>query len=234
MKNEIRKLIHRIKWDLLFTLRYNVITVALIVTVLYTLVFKFIPGADIIEVVVSLIFSDPVMLGFMFIGAMVLFEKDANTLQALSVTPTKIWHYLWSKAIVLTLIALTCSIGMSIAVHGFNLNFVYLILGVSLTSLLFIFIGFIGVSKVKTFNQYIILIPLFLLPAIIPLVEFYRVFKSSLFFIIPTHGTLILLRSAFEGGDSAEIIYSIVILCFLVLISYKLAEKYFVRHVLNY
>ena len=125
------KLLRTIIWDIRFALRYNIITVAIVITGLYTIIFKLIPGADITEVLVSFIFSDPTMLGFIFVGAMVLFEKDANTLQALTVTPIKPWQYLWSKAIALTLIALFCSIGMAFIGHGFNVRMEFFIPAVS-------------------------------------------------------------------------------------------------------
>lgn len=240
MKNENQNIFRNavifgrcIKWDLLFTLRYNILTVAVVITILYTLIFKLIPGADMTKVIVSFISSDPVMLGFMFIGAMVLFEKDANTLKALTVTPLKEWQYLWSKAISLTVIALFCSIGMAIAARGFSFNYFYFISGVSLSSLLFIFIGFIGVSRVKTFNQYIILIPLFLLPAVLPYIHFFGLSGSPVFYVIPTQGTLILLRAAFEGGTIAEVSYSLTILGISVWIAFKIAEKHFVKYIVT-
>jgi fluoroquinolone transport system permease protein len=233
VRYETIKLLRTIIWDIRFALRYNIITVAIVITGLYTIIFKLIPGADITEVLVSFIFSDPTMLGFIFVGAMVLFEKDANTLQALTVTPIKPWQYLWSKAIALTLIAMLCSIGMAFIGHGFNIRMVYFIPAVVLSSLVFTFIGFIGISRVKTFNQYIILIPMFLLPAILPLADFYGLVHSPFFYLIPTQGTLLLFKAAFKEVSSLNILYSVVILCITVWITYRIAERHYLRYIVG-
>lgn len=231
VKHEMVKLLKTILWDLKFAARYNIITVAIVITILYTLIFKIIPGAALTEVLVTFIFSDPTMFGFIFIGAMVLFEKDANTLQALSVTPLKPWQYLWSKAIALTLIALFCSVGMAFIAQGFSFNLIYLIAATALSSLMFTFIGFIGVSRVRTFNQYIILIPMFMLPTILPLADLYGLAKSPFFYLIPTHGSLILLKTAFEGESALNIIYAFAILGISIAVSYRIAEKHYLTYV---
>ncbi|MFO7658767.1 MAG: ABC transporter permease [Bacteroidales bacterium] len=232
-KYEFLKLLKTIGWDLRFTIRYNILTVAIVITVLYTLIIKLIPGADMPEVVASLIFSDPVMLGFIFIGAMVLFEKDANTLQALAITPVKPWQYLWSKAISLTLIALFCSFGIAIIAQGTDVNFLWLFFTVTLTSLLFIFIGFIGVTRVKTFNQYIILIPMFMLPTVLPLADFYSLYHTPFFYLIPTQGSLLLFKAAFKTATCFEILYSLTILMLSVAVAYILAEKHFIKFIVG-
>jgi fluoroquinolone transport system permease protein len=233
VNSEHKKLLRIIAWDIRFALRYHIITVAIVITMLYTFIFKIIPGADIMEVLVSLIFSDPSMLGFIFVGAMVLFEKDANTLQALTVTPVKPWQYLWSKAISLTLIALVCSIGMAYIGHGFGIRLIFFIPAVVLTSFIFTFIGFIGVSRVKNFNQYIILIPLFLLPTILPLADFYGIVRSPVFYLIPTHGSLLLFKAAFKEVGSLNILYSVVILCITVWITYRIAERHYLKYIVG-
>ncbi|MBN2609919.1 MAG: ABC transporter permease [Bacteroidales bacterium] len=233
IKQESLKLLKTIIWDLKFAIRYNIVTVAVVITALYTIIIKLVPGADIPEVVASLIFSDPTMLGFIFTGAMVLFEKDANTLQALAITPVKPWQYLWSKAVSLTLIALFCSFGITIIARGINANFLWLSLSVTLSSFLFIFIGFIGVSRVKTFNQYIILIPLFMLPTVLPLADFYGLYHTSLFYLIPTQGSLLLFKAAFKTATCFEIVYSLVILTLSVTVAYILAEKHYTKFIIG-
>ncbi len=231
MNREVRKLLVCIKWDLLFAVRYQIVTVALVVTLLYTLILKLVPGAGITEVLVTLLFTDPTMLGFIFIGAMVLFEKDANTLQAITVTPIKPWQYLWSKAVSLSLISLFCGTVMAIVGHGWDIDYVYLVFALLLSSLLFIFIGFIGVARVRTFNQYMVIIPLFMFPAVFPLADFYGIFHSLLVYLIPTRGSLILFEAAFEKGSMGNIIYGFGILLLSVAISYMYARKHFIRYV---
>ncbi|MCB0553945.1 MAG: hypothetical protein KDD02_10365, partial [Phaeodactylibacter sp.] len=72
----------------------------------YVLILLNLPDGQYGWLTVFLIFNDPMGLGLMFIGALYLFEKNENTLQALSVTPLRAWQYLASKTITLSLIAL--------------------------------------------------------------------------------------------------------------------------------
>ncbi len=60
------------------------------------------------------------MLGFIFIGVMVLYEKGQHTLQALSVCPIKFENYIWSKVISLTILALPICFGIVFSAHGFT------------------------------------------------------------------------------------------------------------------
>ena len=61
----------------------------------------------------TLIFSDPVLIGLMFMGAIILFEKSEKVMQALAVSPISIHAYILSKVISIGLISL-----LSVLRHG--------------------------------------------------------------------------------------------------------------------
>ena len=54
----------------------------------------------------TLIFSDPVLIGLMFMGAIILFEKSEKVMQALAVSPISVHAYILSKVISIGLISL--------------------------------------------------------------------------------------------------------------------------------
>ena len=229
----MRRLFSTISWDFLFIIRYHILTVATVISLLYIVIFKLIPGGNLTPLLVYFEFSDPVMLGFIFVGAMVLFEKDANTLQAVVVSPLKPWQYLWSKAISLSLMATAYGLIIAVAGNGWRLNYPLLVFSLFLTSLAFTFIGFIGVAKVKTFNQYIIIIPLFLAPAALPLLNYYNITHTCLMYIIPTQATLILLDASFTTLHAGQFIYASVYLVLWVCLSYILAKRYFLKYIVR-
>ena len=227
----MKRLLTTLGWDFLMFARYQIVTVVLVISAIYILILRIIPVPDM--VVQCMIFSDPVMLGFIFTGAIVLFEKGANTLEALVVTPIKIWEYLWSKAIALTLLALPCTLTMAIAGHGWDVHYLWLILGLFLSSILFVFVGFIGVSRVKNFNQYIVVIPLFLVPFSLPLLNFLGLMDCYAFYIIPTQASLILFEATFKEVEVWKLIYSIGYLLISMLFAYKLARKAFINYIIG-
>jgi fluoroquinolone transport system permease protein len=229
----MKRLITTILWDLRLELQYQIVTVAALITTLYVLIFLNIPGAyD--QILIILIFSDPALLGFMFIGGLVLFEKGAGTLQALVVTPLRVWQYLWAKTISLTLIALPCSLLMTWAGHGWQLHYPYFILGVILTSSLFVLVGFAGVSRVKTLNQYLIIVPMFLTPFFLPLLNFFGITNTLWLYLIPSQASLILLEAGFSMEIAkGEIFYSIVYLLLCVGVAYYFAHASYIKYVIH-
>ena len=94
----MKQLLHLIQFDFLLVHKNKVITISFLVTAIYVGVFKALSGLGNIEkLLVLVIFNDPALLGFLFVGVLVLFEKNENTIQALSVTPIQISQYILSK-----------------------------------------------------------------------------------------------------------------------------------------
>src|SRR6056297_2213819 len=93
-------------WDLKIQARNGILTVAVVIAAIYTGIFFLLGLRGNDKILVAIVFADPTFMGFIFTGVLVLFEKSSNTLQALVVTPVKIWQYFFAKAISLSLIAL--------------------------------------------------------------------------------------------------------------------------------
>ncbi len=229
----MRRLLKTIWWDLLLQLRYQIITVAIVITAAYTLVFKLLARDGFDEVLVVLIFSDPAMIGFIFIGALVLFEKGSGTIDALIVTPLKKTEYLFSKVISLGIIAIICSLVMAIAGHGWKFNYFLFIYGVVFTSSIFTLIGFIGVSRVKSMNQFVIIIPIFLVPFVLPLLNFFNLTSSWILYLIPTQAFLDLLWASFHAVPAGRIIFALIYLPIWLGIVYYFALRAFDRNIIK-
>ncbi len=228
----MRRLLRTIVWDLLLQLRYQIFTVAIVITAAYTLVFKLLARDGFDEILVLIIFSDPVMIGFIFIAALVLFEKGSGTIDALIVTPLRKSEYLLSKVISLGLIATICSLIMAIAGHGWYLNYFYFIYGTVLTSSIFTLIGFIGVSRVKSMNQFVIIIPFFLIPFVLPLLNFFKLTSTWILYLIPTQSFLDLLWASFHTVPAGRIIFAMIYLPIWLGLAYYLALRAFDRNII--
>ena len=228
----MKRLFSLLQLDLLLIARNQIASIAAIITALYVIILQILPDQALSKVLTMLIFSDPVMLGFMFSGAMVLFEKSSNTLPALFVTPVRPGEYLLSKGIALTIVALVAGLIMAIAGVGFDFSFIFLGLAIVLSSLLFVFIGFIGVSRVNTFNQYFIVIPICMLPACLPLLNYFGATDTLLWYIVPTQASLILFDAAFEGPGATglpDLLYALLYLPVSALFVFLIAKKVYVN-----
>ena len=229
----MKTLFRLVYWDLKLQVRNGILTVAIFIAVFYTAFFLLLGLRGNDDILVALIFSDPTFMGFIFTGVLVLFEKNANTLQALVVTPVKLWQYLFSKAISLTLITSIICFAMVFTSHGFHFNYFWFSIAALLSSILFIFLGFIGVAKVKTFNQYIIVIPLFIAPLSLPYLHFFGVSNSWLFYVLPSQGALILFRGAFEKIAFGDSIYAMGYLISTIWVTYRISKHLFLEHIVK-
>ncbi len=217
----MKKLLHAIRWDLIRQVRYNILGIMAAVTILYIGLLYALPLEDPRPLLIFLIFNDPVVLGMIFIGSVVLFEKSDGTLDALVVTPLENWKYLWSKGISLTCIALLASFAMAIWAMGLDFHWPLLFLAVSISSILYIFIGIIVVWHCRSFNEYILRLAIYFIPLSLPLLNFLHITDTYFWYLFPTQATLILLEATFEPQATWKIIYAFVyLLCCLGLAFY--------------
>ena len=219
----MRSLYFAIKWDFLRQQRYYIMAAAAFVTAIYVVLFQLLPIRDQAEILVVLIFNDPAGMGLLFIGSLYLFEQSENTLQALAVTPLAPWQYLLSKTITLTLLATVCSLVMIFAARGWHFNFVYFTLGISLSAALFTLLGFVLVTKCKSFNEYIMKMAIVMLPVGLPILHLFGVVDWFWIYIIPVQAGILLLKAAITPIPVWEIYYGIIYLSICNLLVYKWA-----------
>jgi fluoroquinolone transport system permease protein len=214
-------------WQVRLLAKYQILTIALIIAVIYLLVLYFFKILHDDLVTSLFVFLDPTAIGFIFIGAIILFEKGDNTLDAQIITPMETRHYLWSKAIALLLPAIVCSSGIVFAAHGFDFNYFSFYISLILTSLIFTFLGIAGVIRVKTFNQYMVLIPLFTAPTSLPLLNFLGLTDWKWLYLIPTQSTLDLFIFSLGRNHYRIELFDIAYLGLWTWLSYYFARKSF-------
>lgn len=215
-----------IKQDVRFQFRHGFYFVYGIVTVIYIAILKAL-SPNISNVISPIIiFIDPSFIGFFFIGAILFFEKEQRVKEAIFVTPVSNLEYILSKAISLTLLTLLVVFLILIFTHGLFLNWFYIILGVSLTSTLFIFVGILLTDYLKTITDYLVVGGLIMSPFSAPIVEYLGLNSSILYYILPTTGSLRLISGGILGGLSLwDFLYSFLYLGFLNLILLKILLK---------
>jgi fluoroquinolone transport system permease protein len=147
MKELLKKEI-TLQWRQGFWLIYFVFT-AIYVTVLLNL-----PAENRLLVSLILILADTTMLGVLFIGALVLLEKQQAVIQSLFVTPLEPAQYVWSKTIALSLIAVSMSILIYLPTWHFNLYTLLLLACIAITAATFAMLGLGLATRVDTINQY--------------------------------------------------------------------------------
>ena len=186
-----------------------------------------------------LLFFDPAVIGIVFVGALVLFEKTENVLQALVITPMKTDDYLLSKVISLTILSLISATVFMLLMVFFNeteFNLAYLFLGITLTSIMLILIGFILISRVQSVNGYMLgMIIGFLALTFPPLLDLFGLFENPVFYLWPTQASFIIFDGVFNASNLEiwEIAYGIGYQILWIVLCYYLAKKMFYEFIIS-
>lgn len=223
-----------LRWEFILLYRYKIIHISLLSILLYFLSTQAVSYLqDQTQVHSVLLFFDPAVIGIVFVGALVFFEQSENVLQALVITPMKIDDYLLSKIVSLTVLSLiSASLFMILMVvfNGTKCNILYLILGIILTSVMLILLGFIIISHVQGVNGYMLgMVIGFLGLTFPPLLFVFELFDSPVFYLWPTQASFILFNGVFHASslEAWEIVYAVGYQLFWISIFYLFAKKTF-------
>lgn len=223
----MKNFLHLLKHDFLLLSRNNIIAISVIVTLIYIGVFYWLSGlVNAEKFLVLVIFNDPALIGFLFTGVMVLFEKNENTIQALAASPVAKGHYILSKSIALTTIATLCCFAMALAGMGTQFHFIHFGLASMLTTLIFSFFGFIIVAGENTFNKFILKAIGLLILIAIPFLGYFGISSRFWFLWMPTQPAIDLFEASFSTETSTStLIYAYSALSFWVLLTFILSRK---------
>ena len=120
------RMIHLIKGDIVFQIKYGFYFLYVVFTVLYAFVLVILPETWQETVASIMIYSDPAAMGLFFMGAIILFEKSQRVLNSLAVSPIHISEYILSKIISLALISEIVAMILAVISHHQNLIMVFI------------------------------------------------------------------------------------------------------------
>ena len=178
--------------------------------------------------------GDIAIIGFMFIGATVFFEKQERTIGAIVSTPLRFWEYLAAKLTLLVLISLLVAIVVPTISHGFGYRPLPLVVAVVLGTLLMLLVGFATSLPFASISDWFLAATIPLAVMTVPPVLYYSgVWPSPLAYVIPTTGPLLLLGEAFGQISLApwQVGYALVYPMLCVVGLWWAAKALFVRHV---
>jgi len=223
------RIVNALKADVRFQFKQGFYLVYILLTLIYMVILGVLPVEWKSTIIPLVLFSDPSMVGFFFIGALVMLEKVQGVLQYVVVTPLRSLEYLLAKVFSLTILAIVATVMITLATYGYDLNWFLLIIGVILTSSFFVFFGFIVAVRCTTLNQYFIRMIPYLLFIVLPCFSLIGFPYDWLFNIFPSVAGLKLVYGAFKGIDFlSAAAYSVYLLLANLVIAHYV-EKIFDR-----
>lgn len=217
----MKQLLNLVRWDFIHLYRNQLISISIILALVYFGIFyliKDLANAD--NFLVLLIYNDPVITGYVFAAVLLLFEKNQNTLLALSVSPIKLSAYLWSKGLVLAFLSLSVALCMTLAIRGLNFHLLHFTFGVLSATLLFVFCGFALTASSTSLNSLIARsVPFFIVFAL-PFLGVFKIVESPFWYFIPSYPGVLLVRGALTEISFLNLLYSYSISILAVLATY--------------
>ena len=115
-----------------------------------------------------IIYTDPVVVGFFFLGALLMLEKSEGTRTALAITPMGAAHYFWSKTISLTALSLFAIIILGLFLHT-NVHWPLYLVSTTMISLTLTAISFPIALHFRTASSYLMGAAAILMPLMLPM-----------------------------------------------------------------
>jgi len=220
------------KYDVLFQFRHGFYYAYLFVVLIYIVFLRMLPRETSLFFAPLIIFSDPAVLGCFFIGGMVLLEKEQNIYQTLFVTPYTFSQFIVIRVISLGLLSTFSGILITLGGFGFVKNLFPLTIGLFFSSVFFTLLGFSLAIKAKSTNMYFLSTGLYLFVFMFPLVSIFDFFSLPVLYLIPSMGSLILLRAPFQGISTGEFAYSLFILLLATFFAGILCKNIFFKKII--
>ncbi len=156
-----------------------------------------IPAIDWGRLLPALVLSNLIVATFYFVAGLVLLEKGEGTLEAQVVTPLSTWEYLASKVISLTGLSLIENLIIVGLAYGLGFWVFPMVLGIGLASAIYVLVGFVAIARYDSINEYIFPSALYTMALVLPLLHYFGIWDSWVFYLHPLQASLILMKAAF-------------------------------------
>jgi fluoroquinolone transport system permease protein len=187
-----------LKIDIALQWRQGFWLVYFVFSAIYVAVLLNIPEKSRLLVSLILILTDTTMLGVIFIGALVLLEKQQTVIQSLFVTPLEPKSYIWSKTISLSLIAICMSILVYLPAWKIDAYTPLLFTCIAFTAGTFVMLGLGLAARVETINQYFGLQMGVSMLLVLPVLPYMLLDQHPVFLFLPYVASLDLMLGAWE------------------------------------
>jgi fluoroquinolone transport system permease protein len=193
------RLIHALWADICFQFRQGFFLVYAILTVMYLILLSFVPIESMKIVLPVVVFSDPAMLGLIFIGGIIMLEKIQGVLSVIVVTPLRATEYLLSKMLSLILVSVLAGFAITAFSRHETVNWLLLFASLCLSSGFFTLFGIMICAGCQTINQYFVRTIPYMLLLMLPCFSLIGFPYSWLFNIVPSVAALHLMMGAYTG-----------------------------------
>lgn len=226
-------LITQIKWQFVIFARNNLLTMIAGITVVYVIIIYLLKDAGNTDRFITLlIYNDPALVGFVFLGISVILEKDQGILPALFVTPLDPLVFLNAKIISLSTVGYAAALAMVFTAKGMSFNFIHFSVGAFATCVLFSLMGLFIVSFTTEILHFLLRgVPL-LVGMSLPLLNYFELADIFILKLFPIQGGLNLMVNSYSGSpNNVEFALGYLSIAVWVPLIYRLTTRIFLKRV---
>jgi len=225
IKSSVKRTLSAFKADMIFQAKQGFLIVYLAVAIIYIIILSQLPDSILTYAVPIIIFTDPSILGLIFIGGILMLEKEQGITNSLAVTPLRFYEYIVSKIISLGMLSLIIGLVISLASYSAHVNYLIVVAVILLVSMFFTLLGYIIAESCSSVNQFILKAVPFITLFIIPCFSLIGFKWSEVFYIIPSVSALKLMIGAYVGISPLLALGIILYLIFCNIILTKIAKR---------
>ena len=205
------------------------------ITAFYVLIIYFLRDFESLEKFITLLlYNDPAVVGFIFIGISIILEKDQEVLPALFVTPLSQHVYLLSRITTLSFIGFLGALAMVLTAKGTSFNLIHFSIGAFSTCVLFCLVGIFLVSYTTEILHFLLRSAPLLIFMSLPLLNYFELTDLGIFKLFPVQGGLNLLVNSYgQSPVFGELIFGYISIAVWTPLLYWLVYRTFVSRMVT-
>lgn len=205
----MNRVLTALRWEMTLQFRNGFYYAIAFVLAFWLVLWTQLPRLDLSALMAGILMSNLLITTFYFMAGMVMLEKGEGSLEARVVTPLRSEEYLLVKVLALSALVLIENLLIAGLFTGFQFGLLPVALGLFMTGAIFILCGFLTVVRYDSINTYLLPSMGYTLLLMLPLVDFFGLWKSSLFYLHPIQAGVVLLNAGFQPIGTLEWIYGI-------------------------
>ena len=188
---------------------------------------------DLGQVLPGMLLGNLTVSTFYFIGGLVLLEKGEGTLEAQVVTPLRSWEYIASKVITLTVLSLIENVLIVLAINGGQFDVVALAVGLACAAVLFSLAGLVVIVRYDSVNEYLMPSAFYTAILMLPLLDYFHVWTSRLFYLHPMQAPLVIMQAAFRPVAGWQLLYGGLYSLLWMGLAFAISRRAFARFIVT-
>ena len=230
----MKRIISSLRWEVILQFRNGFYYATAFILAIWVVLYTQLHLPNLSDYVPGLLVSNLEITTFYFIAGLVMLEKGEGSLESRLTSPLRSGEYLIVKVLALSILVLVENLILAVLFSGLHFNMLPVVLALLLAGAIFSLYGFLTVIRYDSINEYMLPSVLFTIPLLLPLLDFFGIFKSPLFYLHPIQAALVLLKGGYQALSPLEWAYGMGYSLLWVLLLYHLGQHAFKKFVTSH